>query len=139
MKALLALRRHWPEYFMEAAELGLFMISACVVVAVLEHPSSPLRASIASAMLRRVLVGAAMGLTAIAIVYSPWGKRSGAHFNPAVTLTFWRLGKIELWDALFYGCFQALGAVAGVALSLALLGAEVVGDASVNYVATLPG
>jgi hypothetical protein len=23
-----ALRRHWPEYLMEAAELGLFMVSA---------------------------------------------------------------------------------------------------------------
>jgi hypothetical protein len=23
-------QRHWPEYLMEAAELGLFMISACV-------------------------------------------------------------------------------------------------------------
>jgi aquaporin Z len=139
MKALLALRRHWPEYFMEAAELGLFMISACVVVAALEHPSSFLHAAIPSATLRRVLAGMAMGLTAIAIIYSPWGKRSGAHFNPAVTLTYWRLGKIDPVDALFYGAFQAAGAVAGVAVSVALLGSEVIGDASVNYVATLPG
>ncbi len=36
-----------------------------------------------------------MGGTAIAIVFSPFGKRSGAHFNPAVTLTFWRLGKVK--------------------------------------------
>jgi hypothetical protein len=27
---LTALRNHWPEYFMEAAALGIFMISACV-------------------------------------------------------------------------------------------------------------
>ncbi len=124
---------------MEAAELGLFMISACAVVAAFEHPSSPLSSRIASETLRRVLVGVAMGLTAIALVYSPWGKRSGAHFNPAVTLAFWRLGKIDPWDALFYGCFQAVGAVAGVALSVALLGSHVIGDARVNYVATLPG
>jgi len=124
---------------MEAAELGLFMISACVVVAALEHPSSTLHASIESATLRRVLAGVAMGVTAIVLIYSPWGKRSGAHFNPAVTLAFWRLGKIDSWDALFYGCFQALGAIAGVALSATLLGPGVLGDASVNYVATLPG
>ncbi len=124
---------------MEAAEIGLFMISACVVVATLEHPSSSLHAAIPSATLRRVLAGMAMGLTAIAIVYSPWGKRSGAHFNPAVTLTYWRLGKIDPWDAIFYGCFQVTGAVAGVALALILLGSEVIGAARVNYVATLPG
>ena len=40
-------------------------------------------------------MGLAMGATAIALIYSPWGKRSGAHMNPAMTLTFLRLGKIE--------------------------------------------
>ena len=44
-------------------------------------------------IVRRMLTGMAMGGTAIALVFSPLGKRSGAHFNPAVTLTFWRLGK----------------------------------------------
>jgi len=41
-------------------------------------------------------------LTAIAIIYSPWGKQSGAHINPVVTFTFWRLGKVKSWDAFFY-------------------------------------
>jgi aquaporin Z len=46
-----------------------------------------------------------MGLTGIGLVFSPLGKRSGAHMNPAVTLTFLRLGKIRPWDAFFYiGC-----------------------------------
>ncbi|HJW13082.1 MAG TPA: hypothetical protein VJ776_00220 [Thermoanaerobaculia bacterium] len=38
-----AWKRHWPEYLMEAAELALFMVSACLFVALLEHPSSPVR------------------------------------------------------------------------------------------------
>jgi aquaporin Z len=65
------------------------MVSACVFVVLLEHPSSPVYQSFESAaMLRRALIGLAMGLAAIGIIYSPWGQRSGAHMNPAVTLTF---------------------------------------------------
>ena len=52
-----------------------------------------------------------MGLTAIALIHSPWGKRSGAHMNPAVSLTFLRLGKIHPWDALFYVMVQLIGGV----------------------------
>ncbi len=129
---------HWPEYLMEAAELGIFMVSACLFTVVLEHPSSTLRVAIASPMLRRVLIGLAMGLTAIAIVYSPWGKQSGAHFNPSVTLTFLRLGRVAPVDAAFYVVAQFIGSVAGVMLAAALLG-SVVGDKAVRYAATVPG
>ena len=133
-----SLRKHWPEYLMEAAELGIFMVSACSVVALLEYPGSPLHRLLPNPVFRRVLTGFAMGLTAICIVYSPWGKQSGAHFNPSFTLTFFRLGKIHAADALFYILFQFVGGVAGVPLSLSLVG-NPVRHASVNYVATLPG
>jgi aquaporin Z len=79
----------------EGLELGLFMISACVFVALLEYSGSPVHQALPDPTLRRVLIGVAMGLTAISIIYSPLGQRSGAHFNPSVTLTFLRLGKVE--------------------------------------------
>jgi aquaporin Z len=123
---------------MEAAELGVFMISASLFVALLHHPSSPVIRFIPDPTERRVLTGIAMGLTAIAIVYSPWGKQSGAHFNPSVTLTFWRLGKAAGWDAFFYILAQFVGAVVGVVIAVALLG-ERIRHPAVNYVATLPG
>ena len=133
-----AIRKHWIEYLIEASGLGVFMLSACVFGALLEHPSSPVRQAVADSVARRVLMGMAMGLTAIAIVYSPWGKRSGAHLNPAVTLTFFRLGKMEKPDALFYVLAQFAGGVAGVLFASALL-RSVLGHPTVNYVATLPG
>ena len=133
-----ALREHWPEYLIEAAGLGLFMISACVFVTLWEHPSSPLREAIPSAALRRIFIGAAMGLTAVAIIYSRWGKRSGAHINPAVTLTFFRLGKIEPWDAMFYVSSQFLGATLGVMLSAVALGGSLE-VSQVNFAVTVPG
>src|SRR5689334_9458193 len=138
-KAIVALTTHWPEYLMEAAGLGLFMISACTFVVLLEHPSSFVHQALADATLRRVLIGIAMGLTAIAIIYSPLGKRSGAHLNPAVSLTFWRLGKIEGWDAFFYIFAQFIGGVLGVLLATVLLTRMLVADAAVNYAVTVPG
>src|SRR5262249_1534184 len=77
--ALASARLHWPEYLMEAALLGAFMVSACLFGALYESPHSPVKHAIASQVLRRMLMGLSMGLTAIAIIYSPWGKQSGAH------------------------------------------------------------
>ena len=130
---------HWPEYGLEALGLGLFMLSACAFTALLEHPASVLRQALPDPALRRALIGLAMGLTAVALIYSPLGKRSGAHLNPAVTATFWRLGRIESRDALCYAAAQFAGAIAGVALFAALAGHAIVADASVNYVVTVPG
>jgi len=79
-----ALKSHWPEYLIEAWCLGVFMISACGFAAALFYPRSPLVTL--KPTLRVVLMGLAMGSTAIAIICSPLGKRSGAHFNPAVTI-----------------------------------------------------
>src|SRR6266404_4047515 len=76
--AALALRTHWPEYLMESAELALFMISACVATAVLEHPASPLHQVFPNPFTRRLITGVAMGLTLLALIHSKWGKRSGA-------------------------------------------------------------
>ncbi|HLE63832.1 MAG TPA: hypothetical protein VI750_11850 [Pyrinomonadaceae bacterium] len=66
-----ALRKHWPECLMEAAELGLFMLSACTFTVLLYHPASPMAQSLQNEVIRRVLMGMAMGLTAIAIIFPP--------------------------------------------------------------------
>ena len=133
-----ALKKHWPEYLIEAALLGLFMLSACGFGVLLEHPASLVRQAVPDGFTRRVLMGLAMGLTAIVLIYSPWGQQSGAHFNPAVTLTFWRLGKIKTADALFYVLFQFVGGVSGVWLAAVILQSNL-SHPAVNYVATLPG
>ena len=133
-----AVLQHWPEYLIEAIGLGLFMISACLFVTLLEHPNSPVRQAVTEPMLRRIPMGLAMGLTAVALIYSPWGQRSGAHFNPSVTLTFWRLGKVAPWDAVFYVAAQFVGALAGVGVAAAILESRLA-HPSVSYAATLPG
>jgi aquaporin Z len=133
-----AFRHHWPEYLMEAAGLGIFMVSAGVFATLLEYPQSPIHQVISNPLLRRFLMGCAMGLTAAAIIYSPWGQQSGAHLNPAVTLTFLRLGKVKLPDAVFYIVAQFVGGAMGVLLVTLILG-DIFANPPVLYVATLPG
>jgi len=124
-------------YAMDGALLGLFMISACVNVVVLEHPASPVHAAVTSPFVRRALVGLAMGLTAVGLIYSRWGKRSGAFMNPAMVLCFVRLGRLSPLDGLGYIVAQLIGSAAGVLVaSLALPG--LVSDPAVNYAVTTP-
>ncbi len=133
-----ALKDRWRELLIEGALLGLFMVSASVFCVLLEHPAASARAALPDANARRALMGLAMGLTAAALIYSPWGKRSGAHMNPAVTLTFWRLGKIPAPLAALYVAAQFLGGLVGMGIAVFLL-KERVADAAVRYVATSPG
>jgi aquaporin Z len=123
---------------MEAAGLGVFMLSAGLFTTLFEYPGSPVNHVIASGFVRRSLVGLAMGMTATALIYSAWGQQSGAHYNPAVTLTFLRLGKVRPWDAFFYIGAQFLGGLMGVLLVSAIL-RERFRQPPVSYAATLPG
>jgi aquaporin Z len=133
-----ALRAHWPMYLMEAGGLALFMISASLFGVILEHPDSSVHRIIVDPFHRRVLMGVAMGLTAIALIYSPLGKRSGAHLNPSVTLAFLRLGRIKSQDAVFYIAAQFAGGIAGVMIAWYFLGSRLA-QRPPHFVATIPG
>lgn len=128
---------HWPEYLIEAWALGTFMLSAATFGVLLEWPHSPVHAAVPDADVRRALAGLAMGATAIALIHSPWGKRSGAHMNPAVTLAFALLGRVRGTDAVGYVVAQFAGGLAGVLLAAAIFG-EAFTTAPVAYVQTLP-
>jgi aquaporin Z len=134
--------RHWPEYAIEAICLALFMVSAAGFSTLLQHPTSPIAAAFAAShagpLLRRVLMGLAMGLTAIALIYSPLGARSGAHMNPSLTFTYYWLGKVGGHDAIGYIAGQFAGGALGIVAATWLF-RGLPADPSVNYVATVPG
>ncbi len=129
---------HWREALMEALGLGLFMISAGLFGTILEYSGSPVRQAVPDPMARRALMGVAMGVTAIGLVHAPWGRRSGAHINPAFTWTFFRLGRVRARDALAYTLLQFVGGLAGALAVAALLGRAFLAP-PVQAVATVPG
>jgi aquaporin Z len=114
-------RAHWPEYLIEGWALGMFMISAGVFSMLFEYHGSWLNHLIANPL-----------------IYSRWGQRSGAHMNPAVTLTYWSLGRVAGRDAIAYITAQFVGGTLGVWLMMLLSGAAFTAS-PVSYVATVPG
>ncbi len=133
-----ALRQHWPRYLMEGAELGIFMLVALYLTILLEHPDSPVHRRIRSSLLRRALMGLGIGGTVIALIYSTWGRQSGAQFNPAVTLAMYGLDRINTWDAVFYVVAQFLGGWLGVVLGAGPV-RRLARHPSVDHVVTKPG
>jgi aquaporin Z len=133
-----SLRHHWPEYLMEAGEIALYMFLVCSFATLLLHPSSPLRDLIHTGIIRRAVMGLSVGSAVVAIVMTPWGKQSGGHFNPAITLAFYRLGKLAFWDALFYVAAQFAGAAGGVGIAGYVL-RDAPNASSVRYAVTVPG
>lgn len=133
-----ALRTNWKIYLIEAWALGMFMISAAFFTILMENPNLPIRNAIESPLLRRFLIGLAMGLTAIGLIYSNWGKRSGAHMNPAVTLTNLQLDRIRPADANWYILAQFIGGTLAILL-LKWLAFYYISIPEVNYAVTIPG
>lgn len=132
---------HWPEYLIEAAALGTFMLAACVFGTLVGHPASPVHRALdalGGPVAQRAGMGLLMGATAVALIYSPWGRRSGAHMNPATTLTFLRLGRVAPRDAAAYVAAQFAGGALGVQAARLVLGAWLAHPA-VDYVVTRPG
>jgi aquaporin Z len=104
-------------------------------VAFMWAPGSPVPV-VSNGPLRRLITGVMFAGGATAVVYSPLGQISGGHINPAVTLAFWRMGKVPGLDAVIYIVVQFLGALAGAYAAGLAWGPLTTG---VQYAVTVPG
>jgi aquaporin Z len=110
--------------------VGLSALTLCF------STSSPISTSLGDPTLRRLVTGTVFVATAVAVAYSPLGRRSGGHLNPSVTIGFSALGQLHWWGAALYVSYQVTGAVIGTGAVLALWGKAA---RSVHLGATLPG
>jgi|SRR5450432_84066 aquaporin Z len=124
-------------YFQEALGLGIFMVSACFFSGLLFGKNGYFVSEF-SAFIRQAILGLFMGLTAVFIFYSRFTSSSGSHINPAVTLSFFRVGKINRWDTFFYILFQFIGGTVTVYIMAALMG-ENLTSSPLYDVVTVPG
>jgi aquaporin Z len=131
-----AIRTHWREYLMEGAELCLLMLCICLSGTLVYSEASPLSNFPASS--KPFLMGTFVACGTLLIIHSSFGRRTGAHFNPVLTLTYFVLGRVHHWDTLFYIASQFVGGIVGVSIAHALLGAHL-SSPPVRYAVTLPG
>ncbi|MFE2145222.1 MIP/aquaporin family protein [Streptomyces sp. NPDC059456] len=106
-------RRSHP--LLEFALTTLLVFAVVTIVRWVFDPASPL--ALANLHLALLVVGALVGVLLFALLRSPWGRRSGAHVNPAVTLALWRLGVFPGRGVAAYVAAQLGGSVAGTVLA----------------------
>lgn len=123
------------EFLAELAGTAILLMIGLSLVILMFGNGSPIAVYIPNVKLRQVITGFMFGGTGALIAISALGKVSGAHINPAVTMSFWLFKKIDSRKALVYVAAQLIGAIIGT-LPLILWGAL---GRSISFGATMPG
>ncbi|MFE1521414.1 MIP/aquaporin family protein [[Kitasatospora] papulosa] len=101
----------------ECAGTALLLFGGLSAVAFSLSENSPLGSLFPNEIMRRLIASVLFAAIATLIIYSPLGKISGGHINPAITITFTGLGKLSLFGAAAYVASQFTGAIAGTAVA----------------------
>ena len=110
-------RLHWPEYCTELLGTAFLVFIAVSAVTFNLGPDSPLEAVLPNRNARRLIAGLMLAGSGPLVAISPFGKLSGGHLNPAVSLAFWLQGKMHPHDLVGYIASQLLGAVLGAGVA----------------------
>jgi len=128
-------RVRWRLFCAELIGTALLVLGGLSVVIVMFGDGSPMGRLVPNETLRTMLTAFLFGTIGSAIAVSWVGRESGAHINPAVTVGFWMMHKLDLRAAAGYIVAQLLGACLG---ALPLLAWGSIGR-SVAFGATIPG
>jgi aquaporin Z len=127
---------HWPEFGAEFVGTAFLLICVLTAVSWLFSAASPLPPVLPSLGLRLLITGVLLGGAGGVVAVTPFGRLSGAHLNPALSLSFTLLGKMRPADLAGYAIAQCSGAIAGAWLGATLWGPL---TQSVHDAANLPG
>jgi glycerol uptake facilitator-like aquaporin len=98
----------------EFALTTVLLFLAVTVVRWLRDPGSPLY--IADLDVALAVIGVLSGTILTGLIFTPPGRRSGGHMNPAVTVALWLMGVFPGRSVLPYVLAQLTGSAAGTGL-----------------------
>ncbi|MER5604281.1 aquaporin, partial [Streptomyces sp. NPDC002265] len=122
----------WARWMSELAATALMLLAVTVLMRHLFHPGSWLHAHLPSDNVRLLVDAVVSGAVVAALIASPLGRLSGAHMNPAVTVTLWAVRRLPGRDVPLYLSAQTAGSVLGTAAGRLLCGPSVA-HPDVNY------
>src|SRR4029450_2104800 len=125
----------WQPFLAELIGTGALLLGGLSLVILIFGAGSPIERILPSVVLRQIMSGFLFGSVGALIALYAVGKESGAHINPAVTLGFWLMQKLDSRTALSYVFAQLIVACVGC---LPLLAWGSMGR-SVAFGATVPG
>jgi glycerol uptake facilitator-like aquaporin len=123
---------HGIAWLSELLGTSVLLLGTISVVRWLISSDSALARSVRGLPVRVAIVGVVVGALLALLIVSPLGRRSGGHFNPAVTVSFWLMGALPAVDVAPYIAAQLIGSLSGTAVSRLIWGG-VIADPSVAY------
>ncbi len=93
--------------------------------------SSYMASSLTTDKALSLLIVAAVTAAALAIIIKSGAAISGAHYNPAVTISSLLTSRIKVMDAVAYIVTQIIGAIIGVLIANAMFGETLIGSSSI--------
>ena len=127
---------HWPEYGAELVGTAWNVFIGLSTVVFNMAPGMPGARLIPDFSLRLFVTGLIFAGSGSLYTISPWGRLSGSHINPSVTLAFWARGKVRGHDLLGYLVAQFIGGALGGLLLAAVWRGHAV---DIGNGRTLPG
>lgn len=124
--------QHGRAWFSEFAATAILLLVMVTLFRGLFGAGSVLAHAIPSPEGRLVADALVSGTTVGLLIISPFGRRSGGHMNPAVSLAFWLMGALPGRDAAAYAAAQLAGSVTGVAVGRLVWG-EQTADPAVGF------
>lgn len=107
------MNERWLNYAAEGVGTAFMVAFGLSSVAIFWSGFSPITSLMPDPGIRRLLTGVLFATGVMAVIYSPVGRKTGAHINPSVTLSLLFLKKIAVADAFGYVMAQCIGAVFG--------------------------
>ncbi len=105
---------NWTEYFCEFIGTAIHVFAGLTGIFLVSFMNT-------QDFIKFFIIGCFFALGLLAVIYSPIGRRSGGHLNPAVTTAFWLNGLMDGLDSICYIIAQFAGALFAAWLAFIVL------------------